>query len=69
MYRLPKPIDFKKCHEEIDGAIQEFCNRWCKQEHVEYNAVNIFNIIECRISFYSNNLDLLPPIHKFILEI
>ena len=37
-YRFPVPIDFKSCHEEISGALQEFCNRWCKREHVESNA-------------------------------
>ena len=63
------PIDFKSCREKI-GAIQEFCNRWCKCEHVESNALNnwklnIFKIINGRISFYCNNLDLLPPIPKY----
>ena len=60
------PIDFKYCREEIASALQEFCNRWCKREHVESNALNswklnISKIINGRISFYSNNLDLLPP--------
>ena len=64
------PIDFKSCREEIAGALQEFCNRWCKREHVESNALNswklnIFEIIDSRISFYCNNLDLLPPKPKF----
>ena len=35
------PIDFKSCREEIAGALQKFCNRWCKREHVESNALNI----------------------------
>ena len=61
---------FKSCREEIAGALQEFCNRWCKREHVESNALNswklnIFKIIDGRISFYCNNLDLLPPKPKF----
>ena len=35
-------------------------DRWCKREHVESNALNswklnIFKIIDCRISFYCNN--------------
>ena len=69
-YRIPVPINFKSCHEEIAGALQEFCNRWCKREHVESNALNswklnIFKIIDGRISFYCNNLDLLPPKPKF----
>ena len=47
-----------------------FCNRWCKREHVESNALNSwklnnFKIIDGRISFYCNNLDLLPAKPKF----
>ena len=73
-YRFPLPIDFKSCHEEIAGALQEFCNRWCKREHVEYNALNIwqlniFKIIDGRILFYWNNLDLLTPKPKFTLRL
>ena len=33
-------IDFKSCREEIAGALQEFCNRWCKREHAESYALN-----------------------------
>ena len=69
-FRFPVPIDLKSCHEEIAEALQEFCNRWCKREHVESNALNssklnIFKIIDGRISFYCKNLDLLPPKPKF----
>ena len=69
-YRFPLPIDFKSCHEEIAGALQEFCNSWCKHEHVESNALNIwklniFKINDGRNSFYCNNLDFLPPKPKF----
>ena len=39
------PIDFKSCHEEIAGALQEFCNCWCKREHVESIALNSWNYI------------------------
>ena len=50
-YRLPFQIDFNKCREEIAVALNEFCKRWCRREHVECNALNswkisIFNIIE-----------------------
>ena len=59
-------LDFNKCREEIAVALNEFCKRWCRREHVECNALNswkipFFNIIEKRISFYSKNLNLLPP--------
>ena len=64
------PIDFKSCREEIAGALQEIRNRWCKREYVESNArtswkIDIFKNIYGRISFYCNNLDLLPPKPKF----
>ena len=44
----------------------DYCMCWCKREHVESNALNnwklkIFKIIDERVFFYSNNLDLLPP--------
>ena len=43
-HRFPVPIDFKSCCEEIAGALQEFCNRWCKREHVESNALNSWKL-------------------------
>ena len=50
-YRLSLPIGSTDA-----GALQEFCNRWCKREHVESNVLNtwklnIFDIIDSRISF------------------
>ena len=66
------PIDFKSCCDEIAGAIQEFCSRWCKRENVKYDALNskklyIFKIIDGRISFHFAKLYLLPskPIFTF----
>ena len=69
-YIFPTHIDCKKCRESIAGALNDYCTRWCKREHVESNALNewklnIFLIIDKRISFYSNNLDLLSPKPKF----
>ena len=63
-------IDFKSSRDEIAGALQQFCNRWCEREHVESNALNswklnIFKIIDGRISFFGNHLDLLQPKPKF----
>ena len=43
-YRFPVPIDFKSCRVEIAGALQEFCNRWCKRQHVESNALNSWKL-------------------------
>ena len=65
-YRFPAHIDFNKCRETIASALNDYCTRWCKREHVESNAFNnwklkIFKIIAECVLFYSNNLDLLPP--------
>ena len=64
-YRFPVQIDFQKCREKIAGSLNEFCNRWCKRENVECDALkywklNIFKIIDRRISFYSQNTNMLP---------
>ena len=72
-YRFPTHIDIKKCREAIAGALNNYCTRWCKREHVESNALsnwklNIFQIVDKRISFNSNNLDLLPTKPKFSLR-
>ena len=65
-YRFPAHIYFNKGRETIASALNDDCTRWCKREHVESNALNnrklkIFKIIDERVLFYSNNLDLLPP--------
>ena len=65
IHRSPVQIDFKKCREKIAGSLNEFCSRWCKREHVECDALkdwklNIFKIIDRRISFYSQNTNMLP---------
>ena len=58
-------IDFQKCREKIAGSLTEFCNRWCKRQHVVCDALkdwilNIFKIIDRRISFYSQYTIMLP---------
>ena len=65
-YRFPSNIDFSKCRREIAASLNDFSNRWCKRENVESDAfkewkINIFKIIDTRISFYSCNTHLLPP--------
>ena len=69
-YRFPAHIDFTKCREAIAKALNGYCTRWCKREHVESNALNnwklnIFQIIDKRISFYLNNFDLSPELSTF----
>ena len=58
-------IDFQKCHEKIAGSLNKLCNRWSKREHVECEALkdwklNIFKTVDRRISFYSQNTNMLP---------
>ena len=65
-YRFPAHIGFNKCRETIASALNVYCKCWCKREHVESNALDnwklkVFTIIDERVLFYSNNLDLLPP--------
>ena len=57
--------DFQKCREKIPASPNDYCNRWCEREHVECDALkdwilNIFKIIDRRISFYSQNTNMLP---------
>ena len=59
-------IDFPKCRREITASLNDFSSRWCKWENVEPYAlkewkINIFEIIDTRISFYSRNAHLLSP--------
>ena len=56
-YRFPAHIDFNKCRETIDNALNGYCTRWCKRDHVESYALNnwklkIFKIIDERVLFY-----------------
>ena len=45
---------------EIAASLNDFSNRWCKRENYEWK-INIFKIIDRRISFISRNTHLLPP--------
>ena len=65
-YRFPANSDFNKCRETIASALNEYCTRWCKREHIEFDVLNnwkleIVKIIDERVLFYSNNLDIIPP--------
>ena len=58
-------IDFQKCRKKVAGSLNELCN----QEHVDCDALkdwklNIFKIIDRRISFYSQNTNMLPCTSK-----
>ena len=59
-YRFPV---HKTCREKIAESLNEYCNRWCKREHVEGDTlkdwkVNIFKIIDRPVSFYSHNTNM-----------
>ena len=63
-YRFPSNIDFPEFRRVIAASLNDFSNRWCKRENVEPGAlkeqkINIFKIIDTRISFYSRNTNLL----------
>ena len=50
-YRFPAKIDFQTCREKIAATLDEYCNCWCKRQHVECDALkdwklNIFKIID-----------------------
>ena len=69
-YRFPSNIDFPKCRREIAASLTDLSSRWCKRENIEPDAlkewkINIFNVIDTRISFYSRNTHLLPPKPNF----
>ena len=65
IYRFPSNIDFSKCRREIAASLNDLSNHWCKWKNVEPDAlkewkINIFKIIDTRISFYSCNTHPLP---------
>ena len=65
-YRFLSNIDFLKCRREIAASLNDFSKRWCKWENSKPDTlkewkINIFKIIENRISFHSCNTHLLPP--------
>ena len=56
-FRFPANIDFNKCRETIASALNDYCPRWCKQEHVGSYALNnwklkIFKVIDERVLFF-----------------
>ena len=74
IYRFPSNIDFSKCRREIAASLNDFSNRWCKRENVKPDAlkewkINIFKIIDTRISFYSLKTHILPTKPKSFFRI
>lgn len=59
-YRIPSRIDFDKCRDVVEEALQNFCKRWSKKEGVKVYALNewmkeILEIIDIRIENFSKN--------------
>ena len=72
-FRLPLPIDFILCCEEIEGALDLYINAWCKREKAQLNSLNawrklIFDKITKRVNFYRSNPQLLPPTPNYSLD-
>ena len=61
-YRFPSKNDFNRCREEIASALNDFGNRWCKRESVEFNAMKEWklSIVDKRI------LKVLFSKHKYL---
>ena len=56
-----------------ENKVNEFGNRWCKREYVEHKALkewklSILKLVNKRISYYSQNTNLLPPKPKTSLR-
>ena len=72
-YRIPSKIDLGECFTEIVNSLEQFSERWCKQEKAELNALNnwkkqILSLVSDRIKFYQSNPKLLPPDAYFSLD-
>ena len=70
---FPSNIDFPKCPRDTAASLNGFSNLCCKRENVEPDAlkewkINIFKIIDTRISFHSRNTHILPSKPKFSLR-
>ena len=73
-YRFPAKIQFQKCREKITASLNEYCSRWCKREHVECDALkdwklNIYNIIDRRISFYSQGAPVAQWVKRWSTDL
>ena len=53
-------IDFQKCCEKIAGSLNEFCNRWCKREHVKGLEIKYLQNYRSTYFLYSQNTNMLP---------
>ena len=59
-YRLPSRIDFTKCRDIVEYALQTYCKRWSKKEGVGVHALNdwkneFLRIIDIRIDNFTKH--------------
>ena len=59
-YRLPSRIDFTKCRDIVEDALQTYCKRWSKKEGVGVHALNdwkneFLRIIDIRIDNFTKH--------------
>jgi hypothetical protein len=71
-FRLPLPIDFVVCLEELNTSLDRYIVHWCKRENAQLSSLNkwkkyIFDKISQRIEFYQSNSQLLPPEPNYTL--
>ena len=67
-YRLPSSIDFTKCRDIVEDALQTYCKRWSKKEGIGVHALNdwkneFLRIIDIRIDHLTKHPHLYkqPP--------
>ena len=56
-FRIPSPINFETCMEEIETSVMEYCNKWCKRENADISSLyewknKVLNMIGTRINFF-----------------
>ena len=59
-YRLPSRVDFTKCRDIVEDALQTYCKRWPKKEGVGVHALNdwkneFLRIIDIRIDNFTKH--------------
>ena len=64
-YRLPSRIDFTKCRDIVEDALQTYCKRWSKEEGVGVHTLNdwkneFLRIIDIRIENFTKH----PHLYK-----
>ena len=64
-YRLPSRIDFTKCRDIVEDALQTYCKHWSKKEGVGMHALNdwkneFLRVIDIRIDNFTKH----PRLYK-----